>query len=219
MPQCQPDSSGKLLTSIKSLVRRPWQPSSLSRHSSSDDRPRTSCGSHARRNEPMEWDWDQPMRTPPPQYIRRESYPLPSPSNIPSQLHNNPRRGRRCQNTVISMADYLTMAQLENIWQQQETRTNNPVTTPPTLRPPPTKTSAEKRALPRILQVATRPSGSSTSNSTHITYQPPSNRNIQAALRPGPFSRNGLRINTDFSKPKSRSNKKAPVTGWEWMYE
>lgn len=219
LPPCQPESSSKLLTSIKSLVRRPWQPSSSSRHLSPGNRPQTSCGSHARRNGPTEWDWDLAMRTTPPQYIRRESYPPPSPSNISNQQHSNPRRGRRCQDTVISMADYLTMAQLENIWQQQDTRRNNPVTAPPALRPPPTRTSAEKGALPRILQVATRPSDSSTSNSTQLTHRPPSNRDIHSALRPGQFSRHGLKINTDFSKPKSKSNKKAPVTGWEWMYE
>lgn len=219
LPQCQPDSSGKLLTSIKSLVRRPWQPSSSSRHPSPDNRSRTSYGSHARINGSTELDWDLPMRTPPAQHVRRDSYPLPSPSNTPNQQHNNPRRGRRCQNTVISMADYLTMAQLENIWQQQDMRRDNPVTTPPTLLPSPTMKIAEKRALPKTLRVATRPSTSSTSNSTQILYQPPPNRNIHAALRAGPFSRNSLRINTDFSKPKSKSNKKAPVTGWEWMYE
>lgn len=219
LPQCQPDSTGKLLTSIKSLVRRPWQPSSSSRHSSPDNRPRTSYGSHARRNGPTELDCDLPMRTTPPQYTRRESYPSPNPSNTPNQQHNNPRRGRRSQNTVVSMADYLTMAQLENVWQQQDTRRNNPVTAAPTFRPPPTRTSAEKRALPRTIQGSTRSSGSPTSNSTQTPHQPLSNRDCHATLRPGPFSPNGLRINTDFSKPKSKSNKKAPVTGWEWMYE
>lgn len=219
-PQCQPDSSGKLLTSIKSLVRRPWQPSSSSsRHLSPNDRPQTSCGSHTRRNEPTEWDWDLPMRTPTPQYVRRESYPPPSPGNISNQQHNNTRRGRQCQNTVISMADYLTLAQLENIWQQQDTRRNNPVPAHPTLRPPPTRTSAEKRAVPRTLQVAASPSSNSTSNTSRVPHLPLSNRDIHPALRPGPFSRKGLRIDTSYSKPKSKPNKKAPVTGWEWLYE
>lgn len=218
-PQYQPDSSGKLLTTIKSLVRRPWQPSSSSRHVSHNDRPRTSCGSHARRNEPIEWDWDLSMRTPTPQYVRRESYPPPSPSNISNQQHNNPRRGRQCQNTVISMADYLTLAQLENIWQQQDTRRNNPAPAPPTLCPPPTRTSAERRALPRTLQVDASPNRNPTSNATQIPHQPLPNRHIHPALRPGPFSRTGLRIDTNFTKPKSKSHKKAPVKGWEWLYE
>lgn len=218
-PQCQPDSSGKLLTSIKSLVRRPRQPSSSSSHVSPNDRPRASCGSHTRRNEPTEWDWDLPMRTPAPQYVRRESYPPPTPSNISNQQYNNPRRGRRCQNTVISMADYLTLEQLENVWQQQDTRRNNPVPALPTFRPPPTRTSAEKRALPEILQVAASQSSKSTSNTTRVPHQPLSNRGIHPALRPGPFSRNGLRIDTSFAKPKSKSNKKAPVNGREWLYD
>lgn len=219
LPQGQRDSSGKLLTSIKSFVRRPWQPSSSSSHSSPDNRPRTSYGSHARRYEPTELDCDLPMKSPPPQYTRRESYPSTNPGNTPNQQHSNPRRGRRCQNTVVSMADYLTMAQLENIWQQQDTRRDSPVTIAPTLRPPPTRTSAEKRALPRTIQGATRSSGSPTSNSTQIPHQPLSNRDCHTTLRPGPPSRVGLRINTDFSKQRSKSNKKAPVTGWEWMYE
>ena len=270
-PQAQPDSPGKLITSIKSLVRRRWQPSSSSRHSPPNNWPRNNHGSHARRNEPTEWDWDLPMRTPPPQYARRESYPQPSPSNtewdwdlsmrthpqqyargesypqpgpsntewdwdlpmrtpskqfarresypqpspsnISNQQHNYPRRGRRFQNTVISMADYLTLAQLENIWQQQDIRRNNPVITPPKLPPPPTRTTAEKRVLPRILQVAASPSSNSTSNTTQVPHQLLSNRDIHPALRPGPISRNGLRIDTNFSKLKSKPNKKAPVNG------
>lgn len=219
--QRRPDSSGKLLTSIISLVRRPWQPSVSSRLISPIDRPQTSCGSYARRNEPVEWDWDLPMRTPAPQYIRRESYPPPSPSNISIQQHNNPRRGRQYQNTVTSMADYLTLAQLENIWQQQDTRRNNLVPALPTLRPPPTRTSAEKRALPSILQVAPSPCGNTTSSATKIRHQTLSNRDIHPALRPGPYSRTGLRIDTNLAKQKqkSSSNKKAPVKGWEWLYE
>lgn len=213
LPQCQRDSSGKLLTSIKSLVRRPWQPSSSSRHPSPDNRPRTTYGSHTRKLGPIESDYDLSMRTTPPPYTRRESYPSPNPSNTPNLQHSNPRRGRRCQNTVVSMADYLTMAQLENIWQQQDMRRDNPVTTAPTLRPSPTRSSAEQRALPRTIQVAARSSGSPTSNSTQT------DRDCHTTLRPGPVTRNGLRINTDFRKPKSKPNKKAPVTGWEWMYE
>lgn len=219
LPQCQRDSSGKLLTSIKSLVRRPWQPSSSSRHSSPDNRPRTSYGSHTRKIGPKELDYDLPIRTTPPQYTRRESYPSPNPSNTPNQQQSNPRRGRRCQNTVVSMADYLTMAQLENVWQQQDMPRNNPVTTAPTLRPSPTRPSAAQRALPRTIQGATRSSDSPTSNSNQTPHQPLSDRDCPTTLRPGPISRNGLRINTDFSKPKSKPNKKAPVTGWEWMYE
>lgn len=213
------DSSGKLLTSIKSLVRRPWQLSSSSSHSSPDNRPRTSYGSHARRYEPTELDCDLPMRKTPPQYTRRESYPSLNPSNTTSQQDSNPRRGRRCQNTVVSMADYLTMAQLENIWQQQDTWGDSPLTTAPTLRPPPTRTSAEKRALPRTVQGSTRSSGSPTSNHSQTPHQSPSKRDCHTTSRPGPFSRNDMRINTDFAKPKSKSNKKAPVTGWEWIYE
>lgn len=218
-PQFQSDSSGKLLTSIKSLVRRPRQASSSSSHVLPNDRPRTSCSCHARRNEHTEWDWDLPMRTPTPQYVRRESYPPPSPSNISNQQYNNPRRGRRSQNTVISMADYLTLEQLENVWQQQDMRSNNPVPAVPTLRPPPTRTSAEKRALPRILQVAASQSSNSTSVTTRVPHQSLSNRGIQPAPGPGPLSRGLLRIDTSFAKPSSKSNKKAPLNGLEWLFD
>lgn len=223
LPQCQRDSSGKLLSSIKSLVRRPWQTSSPSRHSSPDNRPRTSYGSHTRKIGPTELDYDLPIRTTTPQYTRRESYPPPYLSNTPNQQQSNPRRGRRCQNPVVSMADYLTMAQLENVWQQQDMPRNNPVTTAPTFRPSPMRPSAEQRALPRTSQGATRSSNSSTSTSIQTPHQPLSDRDCHHTLRPGPISRNRLRINTDFSKPKSKPkskpNKKASVTGWEWMNE
>lgn len=219
LPQCQPDSSGKLLTSIKSLVRRPWQPSSSSRHSSPDNSPRTTYGKHTRKLGPTESDYDLSMRTTPPPYTRRGSYPSPNPSNTPNLQHSNPRRGRRCQNTVVSMADYLTMAQLENVWQQQDMRRNNHFTTAPIMCPSPKRPSAEQRALPRTIQGATRSRGCPTSNSTQTPHQPLSDRDCHTTLRPGPISRNGLRINTDFSKPKPKPNKIARVTGWEWMYE
>ena len=196
--QIQPEPSAGLLTSIKSLVRRPWQPSSSSFRRPSPSRPGTSAG-HDRSNA-LQWDWELQSHPTRQTVERRQTHP--SPKSNPSN-NNNPRtsnqwshparqrRGRRGQNTVDSMADYLTLAQLENVWQQQDTRradraaeTNN-------------NNPRAQRSLPRADGAA----------DTQAALQPPllSSRDIHPALRPGPLFQKGLRVDTNL-KPSKHAN-------------
>lgn len=79
------------------------------------------------------------------------------------------------------MADYLTLAQLENVWQQQDTcRADQAVATNDI-------NSRAQRSLPRATQVA-------------IPQPPPlSSRDIHPALRPGPLFPEGLGANTNLN--------------------
>lgn len=89
------------------------------------------------------------------------------------------------------MADYLTLAQLENVWQQQDTRranwaaeTNNDNT-------------RSQRSLPRADGTA----------DTQAALQPLllSSRDIHPALRPEPLFQKGLRVDTNL-KPSKDAN-------------
>lgn len=130
--QNQPEPSASLLTSIKSLVRCPWQPSSSSSRRQSPSRPGTSAG-HDRSNA-LEWDWGLQSSPTRQNVERRQTHPSPKSNrgnNNNSRTTNqrspsaHQRRGRRGQDLVDSMADYLTLAQLESVWQQQDTRSAN----------------------------------------------------------------------------------------------
>ena len=87
-------------TSIKSLVRRPWLPNR------SPSRP-GSC--KAKR---PEWEISQSDAD------DRQSLPSLS-TPLRSRIHPRPRDRRR-HVSVTSVADYLTLAQLENFWRQQD---------------------------------------------------------------------------------------------------
>lgn len=174
--QNQPEPSACLLTSIKSLVRRPWQPSSSSSRRPSPSRAGASAG-HDRSNA-LEWDRDlQPNPTR--QNVERRQI-HPSPKSNPGKS-NNPRsnnqrsppahqcRGRCGPKTVVSMADYLTMEQLENFWQQQDTRRTNQAAAMNNDDP------RAQRSLPRAGEAA----------DTHAALPPLlSSRDIHPALRP-----------------------------------
>lgn len=176
------------LTSIKSLVRRPWQASSSSGRRTSPSRSRTSAG-HNRSKSP-ELDWGLQSN---PTVERRQTHPSPKSNGnnnhsrtlnqqcLPSQR----RRGRHHeQKEVNSMADYLTLAQLENVWQQQDTcRADQAVATNDI-------NSRAQRSLPRATQVAIP---------QPPLFPPPplSSRDIHPALRPGPLFPEGLGANTN----------------------
>lgn len=187
------EPSASLLTSIKSLVRRPWQPSSSSARRPSLSRTRTSAGHNG--STAPEWDWSllsnltrQPVK-------RSQSHPSPnsSPGNnnnsrtIDQQYSTHRRRGRRGQNTettVNSMADYLTLAQLENVWQQQDTRRADH------------ESSRVQRALLRA--------GGAADVQAALPSPPPlSSRDIYPALRPRPFVQERLRVDTNLKSSKN----------------
>lgn len=131
--QNQPEPSACLLTSIKSLVRRPWQPSS----SSSSRRPspsRVGASVGHDRSDALESDWRLQLNPTRQNVERGQTHPSPksSPGNSNYPRNNDQRspparqrRGRCGQKTVVSMADYLTLEQLENVWQQQDKRRTN----------------------------------------------------------------------------------------------
>lgn len=183
--QNHPGPSVCLLTSIKSLVRRPWQPTSSSYRRPSTSRPGTSAGQD--RSNALELDWD--LQSNPTRQIveRRQSHSSPKSnpgnnSNPRTTTQRSPlahqRRGRRGQNTVDSMADYLTLAQLENVWQQQDTRRANQAAVTSNDNP------RAQRSLPRAGSAA------DTQAALSVTPPPlPSSRDIHPALRPGPSFR------------------------------
>lgn len=91
------------------------------------------------------------------------------------------------------MADYLTLAQLENVWQQQDRRRANQAAATTTND----VNSRAQRALP--------PRGAGdvpADTQAGAALQPPPflSRDIHPTLRPGPSYPEGLRANTN-SKP------------------
>ena len=178
--QNQPEPSACLLTCIKSFVHRPWQPSFSSSRRPSLSRAGDSAG-HDRSNA-LEWDWDlQP--NPARQNVERcQTHPSPksNPGNnkIPPTNHQrsplaHQRRGRCGQKKIVSMADYLTLEQLENVWQQQDTRRAN-------------QAAAMNNENPRA-QTSSRAGDAAD---TQAALPPPlSSRDIHPAMRPGPPSR------------------------------
>ena len=195
--QIESEPSAGLLTSIKSLVRRPWQPSSSSSCRPSPIRPGTSAG-HDRSNA-LQWDWDLQSNPTRQTVERRQTHPSPksNPGNNNPRTSNHSshpahqRRGRRGQHIVDSMADYLTLAQLENVWQQQDTRRANWAA----------ETNDDNRRSQRSL-----PRAEGTAD-TQAALQPPllSSRDIHPALRPEPLFQKRLRVDTNL-KPSKHAN-------------
>lgn len=195
--QHHPEPPVRLLTSIKSLVRRPWQPSSSSSRRPSHSRPRTSAG-HVRPKSP-EGDWDMQSNPTHQTMERRQSHPSPNSNSGNDNISRTTnqqyppthrRRGRRGQNEVNSMADYLTLAQLENVWQQQDTRRADQaaITT--------NDNSRAQRALPRA---------GSAADKQAALLQPPrlASHNIHPALRPTPLFPEGSRVDTNVKPSKN----------------
>lgn len=191
--QNQPEPSARLLTSIKSLVRCPWQPSSSSSRRPSPSRAGASAG-HDRSNA-LEWDWDLQPNPTRQNVERRQTHPSPksnpgSNNNLRTNNQRSPpahqRRGRCGQQTVVSMADYLTLEQLENVWQQQDTRRANQAAAMNNDNP------RAQRSMPRVGDAA----------DTQAAL-PPLRRDIHPALRPGPSSQKGLRVDTNLKLSKN----------------
>lgn len=82
------------------------------------------------------------------------------------------------------MADYLTLDQLENVWQQQDTRRADQAAATNDVN------SRAQNALPRA--------GGAADTQAPLPPPPPlSSRDIHPALRPGPSFPEGLRVNTN----------------------
>lgn len=192
--QNQPEPSASLLTSIKSLVRRPWQPSSSSSRRPSPSRAGASAGRD--RSNALEWDWDLQPNPTRHNVERRQTHPSPesNPGNNNNPRTNNQRsppahqrRGRCGQKTVVSMADYLTLEQLENVWQQQDTRRTNQAAAMNNDAP------RAQRSLPRAGDAA----------DTQAALPPLlSSSDTHPALRPGPSSQKRLRVDTSLKLSK-----------------
>lgn len=194
-PQNQPEPSACLLTSIKSFVRRPWQPSSSSSRRPWLSRAGASAG-HDRSNT-LEWDWDLQPKPTRQNIERSQTHPSPkfNPGNnkVPPTNHQrsplaHQRRGRCGQKKLVSMADYLTLEQLENVWQQQDTHRAN-------------QTAAMNNDNPRAQTSLSRAGDAAD---TKAALPPPlSSRDIHPALRPGPRSQKGLRWDTNLKLSKN----------------
>lgn len=91
------------------------------------------------------------------------------------------------------MADYLTLAQLENVWQQQDRRRADQAAATTTN----SVNSRAQRALP-----PRGAGGAPADTPAAAALQPPPffSRDIHPTLRPGPSYPEGLRMNTN-SKP------------------
>lgn len=91
------------------------------------------------------------------------------------------------------MADYLTLAQLENVWQQQDTRRAN-------------QAAATNYDNPRAQRSLPRADGAADTQAAPLPPPPPpllSSRDIHPALRPGPLFQKGLRVDTNLKPTKN----------------